>query len=432
MPRPVIGVPQPFGPGRWVRFAVRVGLAAGWVSRRSGVGAGGIIGGRVASALAPSALSRLAAGRTVVLVSGTNGKTTTSHLLAAALRTTTAAVAHNASGANMADGALAALADAPGAPVAVLEVDELHLAAVAAAVDPAMVVLLNLSRDQLDRGSEVRAVAAALNAALAAHPDTTVVANADDPMVVWAVRGCPHVVWVATGGRFTGDVAGCPACGHALYRSRTGHDPSWWCGCGLARPAAHWVSHAAGAAAGAELIRLELGLPGRFNRGNAVTALAAAAALGIDPHAAATAMARLREVAGRYAVVRHGDHELRLLLAKNPAGWAETLTVLDDDTRPLLIVVNAREADGRDTSWLWDVAFEQLCGHRVVAAGERCADLGVRLSYAEVEHATVADPLSGLALLPAGRVDVIANYTAFHQLRRRLRGFRSPTVAGPP
>ena len=158
----------------WARVAVRAGLAAAWVSRRSGLGAGSIIGGRVALALDPDALSRLAAGRCVVLVSGTNGKTTTSHLLAAVLRTA-GRVAHNATGSNMADGAVAALAAAADAEYAVLEVDEWHLAAVAEAVDPVVVLLLNLTRDQLDRGTEVRAVAAALGAALVRLPRTLVV-----------------------------------------------------------------------------------------------------------------------------------------------------------------------------------------------------------------------------------------------------------------
>jgi UDP-N-acetylmuramyl tripeptide synthase len=110
-------------------------------------------------------------------------------------------------------------------------------------------------------------------------------------------------------------------------------------------------------------------------------------------------------------------------LAKNPAGWAETLSLLEPAAARLL-VVNAREADGRDTSWLWDVPFERLApsGNGVVAAGEKAADLGLRLSYAGVDHATVTNPLHALAHLPAGKVDVVANYTAFRALTRRVGG----------
>ena len=202
---------------RSVRTRVAVG-AGGWaagLSRRLGRGAGGIIGGRVTLAVDPQALQHLACGRRTVLVSGTNGKTTTSHLLAALLRTV-GPVAHNATGANMPDGAVSALAAHPDAALAVLEVDELYVAAVAEAVEPQVIVLLNLSRDQLDRGSEVRGVAAALSAALIRHPGTLVVANADDPMVVWAAAQAVRVVWVAAGRAWAGDTLGCPRCGAAL------------------------------------------------------------------------------------------------------------------------------------------------------------------------------------------------------------------------
>lgn len=413
--------PPPFRPGPWVRTAVAAGLAAATISRRARLGAGAIIGGRVTLALAPSALTGLAAGRQVVLVSGTNGKTTTAHLLAAALRTA-GPVAHNATGANMADGAVAALMAEPDAPAAVIEVDELYLASVADAVRPAVVVVLNLTRDQLDRGSEVRAVAAAVGAALAAHPDIVVVANADDPMVVWAVGAAARVVWVATSGRWTGDATACPRCGRTLHRQPSSDGPDWGCGCGLKRPVPQWTARDASAETLGQVIPVRLRLPGTFNVGNAVTALAAAEVLGCDPHVAAVAMSTTSEVAGRYAVTTHRGRQARLLLAKNPAGWAETLHLLDD--RPVLLAVNNREADGRDSSWLWDVPFETLTSRRVVASGERAADLGVRLTYAGIDHTTVTDPIAGLDLLPPGPVDVVANYTAFDQIRRRMGAAR--------
>ena len=148
------------------RIAVRTARLAAGLSRRLRRGEGAIIGGRVAVAVDPQVLERLAAGRRVVLVTGTNGKTTVAHLLAAALRTL-GPVAHNDTGANMVDGVVAALMARPEARRAVLEVDELHLAAVAEQVQPAAVVLLNLTRDQLDRSTEVAAVAGAIRAGAA-------------------------------------------------------------------------------------------------------------------------------------------------------------------------------------------------------------------------------------------------------------------------
>jgi UDP-N-acetylmuramyl tripeptide synthase len=351
----------------------------------------------------------------VVLVSGTNGKTTTSHLAAAAIRTV-GPVAHNASGSNMSDGAVAALADARDADYAVIEVDELHLPAVAEAVDPMVVVLLNLTRDQLDRATEVGAIAASVRHALARHPRTVVVANTDDPMVVSAVGMAARAVWVAAGASWLRDATSCPRCGHTLTFAEPG---GWQCSCGLARPTPDWWIDDGKACTTDAVLPLEIRLPGQINLGNATMALAAVCAVGIPADQAASALREVEVVAGRYAVVHRGSQQLRLLLAKNPAGWAGMLSIVSEP-RPLLVIINAREADGRDTSWLWDVPFEQLTSRPVVASGERAADLGVRLSYAGLEHQTVSDPVAALAALPAGTVDVVANYTAFHCFRRRL------------
>ncbi|MGH3827451.1 MAG: MurT ligase domain-containing protein, partial [Pseudonocardiaceae bacterium] len=364
------------------RVAVYAGLATAGLSRRLGLGAGSIIGGRVTLALDSHALRHLATRRQVALVSGTNGKTTTSHLLAAAMRTA-GQVAHNAGGSNMADGAVAALAEAPEAEYAVLEVDELHLAAVAQAVDPAVVVLLNLTRDQLDRATEVGAIAAALGRALAQHPAVVVVANADDPIVVSAATQAARCVWVAAGSSWLGDASSCPRCGRTLAftETGTGTEPGWACECGLARPTPDWWIEDGKACTAHVVLPLDIRLPGQVNQSNATMALAAACALGVPAERSASALREVDVVAGRYAVVQHGSQRLRLLLAKNPAGWAGMLSMLDAP-RPLLVIINAREADGRDTSWLWDVPFEQLTSPALVASGERAADLGVRLSYA--------------------------------------------------
>jgi UDP-N-acetylmuramyl tripeptide synthase len=358
-------------------------------------------------------------------VSGTNGKTTTSHMLAAAMATA-GPVAHNAAGSNMADGAVSALADCAEARTAVLEIDELHLAAVAARCAPAAIVLLNLSRDQLDRAAEVRRTATAIGGALAGLPETTVFANADDPMAVWAARrAAGPVVWLAAGSGWREDSPSCPSCGRLLRTLVSG----WACSCGLTRPAATWWCDAGtvhGPQGGSEL---RVALPGMVNQANALAAVAVAGAAGVGQEHACQAIAELREIAGRYATVRWGARTVRLLLAKNPAGWAATLDMIPDD-RALLILINAREADGRDTSWLWDLDCGVLAGRAVVAGGERAADLGVRLTYAGVPHLTEADPLRALAMLPLGVIDVIANYTAFHALRRRLAGAGAGTGTG--
>ena len=400
------------------RVAAGAGRVAGTLSRRLGLGEGAIIGGRIALAVDRRALARLAAGRRVVLVTGTNGKTTVAHLLAAVLRTV-GSVAHNDTGANMADGAVAALLARPEADLAVLEVDELHLADVAGQVRPEVVVLLNLTRDQLDRSTEVAAVAAAIRRAVQAQPLATVLANCDDPVVVAVADGLPRVRWLAAGGNWVGDAALCPRCRRLLHRNGV----LWSCSsCGLRRPEPDWQL-ADGVARGAcWATPLTVLLPGEYNVRNALTAVAAAAVLGVPLGRAGAALADVRSVAHRYAVVEHGGQQVTLLLAKNPAGWREVLPLLST-ADGLLLAVNAREADGRDTSWLWDIPFEQLPARPTVVAGEAAADLALRLTYACTAHHLVPDPLRGLRLLPPGRITVVANYTAFnglwHSLERR-------------
>jgi hypothetical protein len=136
----------------------------------------------------------------------------------------------------------------------------------------------------------------------------------------------------------------------------------------------------------------------------------------------------VREVAGRYRLSRIGDHLVRLVLVKNPAGWLEALDLLDA-ARPVLVVVNAREADGRDVSWLWDLPVAPLEGRPVAVAGDRAADLGVRLSYGGVDHLTEPDPMAALERLPAGEVDIVATYTAFSALRDELLRAEGPARA---
>jgi len=397
------------------RLAVRAGRVAARLSRRLGLGEGAIIGGRVALGVDRNVLRRLAAGRRVVLVTGTNGKTTVAHLLAGVLRQAEP-VAHNDTGANMADGAVAALMARPQARLAVLEVDELHLAAVAEQVRPAAVVLLNLTRDQLDRSTEVAAVAGAIRRALQSRPEASVIANGDDPVIVAIADGLPGVQWVAAGANWTGDAALCPRCGRPLHRT----DEAWDCpGCGLRRPEPDWRLDDGEARGAGQATPLAVALPGEYNRRNALTAVATAAALGIAPASAAAAIAEVRSVAHRYAVIDHGGQRVTLLLAKNPAGWREILPLLHA-ADGLLLAINAREADGRDTSWLWDIPFEQLPARPTVAVGEAAADLELRLAYAEKAHQVDADPVRGLRRLPPGNVTVVANYTAFSELWHRL------------
>ena len=427
------------------RAAVALGGAISGLSRRLGRGDGSVIGGQAILAVDPRALGRLAAGHAVCLVSGTNGKTTTTSLLATAL-STLGPVVTNLLGANLPTGITTALAAGPAGANAAIEVDEAWLGRVADATRPAVVVLLNLSRDQLDRNNEVRMLAAGWRRVFAGRPATTVVANADDPLVVWGAGSAARLCWVAAGQPWTADASGCPSCGgRIVFDARThpdhatladapvaagaGLDGGWSCSsCDLRRPALDvWIEGDDVVDRQGRRTLLTLALPGRANRSNAAMALTAAGCLGADPDVAARAMAATGEVVGRYRTVTVGGIRARMLLAKNPAGWLEVLDVIRPAPVPVVVAINARIADGRDPSWLWDVPFERLAGRFVVATGERGRDLAVRLHYAEVEHRFVADPLDAVtaaAATAAGLglpdIDVVANYTSFQAMRARL------------
>ena len=399
------------------RAALGLGSAARWASRVTGRGAGAMIGGLVAMTLDRSVLRQLGAGRRTAVVTGTNGKSTTTRMVAAAL-STVGPVATNGEGANMDAGLVAALAADRQARLAALEVDEMHVPHVADAVEPAVIVLLNLSRDQLDRVGEINHIERTLRAGLARHPHAVVVANCDDVLMTSAAYDCPNVVWVAAGGGWANDSVSCPRSGETIVREGS----QWYStGTDFRRPTPQWwyddekLYGPDGLA-----ISMRLSLPGAVNRGNAAQAVAAAVAMGADPAAAVAAVSAVDEVAGRYRTVRVGDHDARLLLAKNPAGWQEALSMVDKTAAGVVISVNGQVPDGEDLSWLWDVRFEDFEGTSVVAAGERGTDLAVRLGYAGVEHSLVHDTMAAIESCPPGQVEVVANYTAFLQLQRAL------------
>ena len=376
-----------------------------------------MIGGLVAMTLDRSILRQLGAGRRTVVVTGTNGKSTTTRMTTAALGTL-GPVATNAEGANMDAGLVAALAVDRAAGLAALEVDEMHVPHVSDAVDPSVIVLLNLSRDQLDRVGEINVIERTLRSGLARHPKAVVVANCDDVLMTSAAYDSPNVVWVAAGGTWSNDSVSCPRSGEVIVRD-AGH---WYStGADFKRPSPHWwfdddTLYGPGGLA----LPMQLALPGAVNRGNAAQAVAAAVALGADPAKAVAAVSAVDEVAGRYRTVRIGQHDARILLAKNPAGWQEALSMVNKHAAGVVISVNGQVPDGEDLSWLWDVRFEHFEETAVVAAGERGTDLAVRLGYAGVEHTLVHDTLAAIASCPPGPVEVVANYTAFLQLNRAL------------
>lgn len=379
-----------------------------------------MIGGLVAMTLDRSILRQLGMGRRTVVVTGTNGKSTTTRMTAAALGTL-GAVATNAEGANMDAGLVAALAAHRDAELAVLEVDEMHVPHISDAVDPAVVVLLNLSRDQLDRVGEINVIERTLRAGLARHPDAVVVANCDDVLMTSAAYDSPNVVWVAAGGAWSNDSVSRRAAARSSFARPLSGRPLVLHRRRLqaARPAlvvrrrhAVWARRA-GAADAAGTARLGESRQRRPSRGRR------------SRPRRRSGCGRRRRLPGRRGRRTLPDRSYRRApspdpAGQNPAGWQEALAMVDKHADGVVIAVNGRVPDGEDLSWLWDVRFEHFEKTRVVAAGERGTDLAVRLGYAGVEHTLVHDTVAAIASCPPGRVEVVANYTAFLQLQRAL------------
>ena len=396
------------------KLATSLSRGAAALSKATGRGDGSVIGGRIGLMVDPNLLANLAAGRDIALISGTNGKTTTTRLTAAAMGVL-GPVATNGLGANMPTGHATALAKAGQTPYAVLEVDEHYLDQVLTATRPRVVALLNLSRDQLDRAKEVAMMATLWRRALQGR-EIHVVANADDPMVTWAARGAASITWVGAGQRWHDDSWVCPECGAHIERAAD----QWWCvNCSLQKPKTQWAATDAGVIdPHGRCHNVRLQLPGRVNLANAATALAVAAFFGAPVTAAIPRLAEVTSIAGRYATVVRDGRVIRLLLAKNPAGWLEAFDMAEP--APTLLSINARDPDGLDTSWLFDVDFSPLRGRQVLITGDRAMDLAVRLEVNEVAFEHVTSFSRAIASVGPGRLEVIANYTAFQDIRAEL------------
>ena len=358
-------------------------------------------------AVDPQAIARLARGRSSALVTGTNGKTTTTYLLAKALGDE---VAHNYTGANMATGIVTAYADTE-ASVAAIEVDELHFGTIASMISPRVVVLLNLSRDQLSRSHEVARVVSLWSDALASDT-ATIVANCADPNVV-AATPPERAVWFDPGTRWAEDAQVCPRCGGLIEWTVD----NWCCACGFAMPTPAYRRDGTmlvGPAGDRHDLRLRI--PGEFNRGNAVAAVAAANAMGVDTDAALDRMAALDSAFGRYMSYDVGGRPARLVLAKNPVGMRAALELIGPAN--VIVGIGAEGVDGRDTSWLYDAPFEMLAGRQVGAVGRRRHDLALRLEIAGA-HPLVGEDIHDVARrLPPGELYLIGNYSNFVLWRR--------------
>lgn len=432
----------------------RIARTVGRISRLTGRGGGTTLPGRTLLAMDRSALERLGGELESgsVLVSATNGKTTTSAMIAQVLSGEGRPVLTNGAGSNMPWGIVTSLLGDKKS-IGVFEVDEAWLPEVAEALNPRVIVLGNLFRDQLDRYGETEVLADRWSALASSSPPTTrFVLNADDPMVAAVGKKTQDPVYfgvkdpsVALESQpHAADARRCRECGERLVfeLSFLGHLGIYRCqACGMARPEPD-VSASnidllgaerlkATVSVGGERVDLDLPLPGLYNLYNALAAISAACALDVEPHQAVKALGSLPPVFGRAERLELGETEVGIFLIKNPVGANEVLRSLasDPESIQLWIALNDRIADGRDISWVWDADFEVISGklRKVICSGTRGAEMALRLKYAGVppDRITVSTDLAGsfeesVAAAEGELLYALPTYTALLELKDHI------------
>jgi UDP-N-acetylmuramyl tripeptide synthase len=426
------------------------------VSRRAGRSGGTTAPGRLLLRLSPGALGRMAGDldEGALLVSATNGKTTTSAMLAACLERAGRPVVHNRAGSNMAWGVATSLLDAGRGrgQLGLFEVDEAWLPAVAEDLHPRLLLLSNLFRDQLDRYGELELLADRW-AELVERLDgrARFVLNADDPLVADLGRGREGVTYFGVeddsqalpGMQHAADSKHCRNCGHAYAYDAIylGHMGRYRCpNCGRERPApqvAATLIQLDGMRGSAVELRtpqgplsVRLPLPGLYNVYNAVAAAATALELGVPLATIGVALEGFAGAFGRVETIAIEGRQVSILLVKNPAGANEVLRTLtlENGKLDLWLALNDGIADGRDVSWIWDADFEVLAGRvrRATCSGTRAEEMALRLKYAGVDADLVVERDLGRSLDAAvahasgEHVYALPTYTALLELRDLL------------
>jgi UDP-N-acetylmuramyl tripeptide synthase len=442
---------------------VAAAQAAGRLSRLAGAGGGTTVPGKLLWKLDPDAIDRLAARLPLgsAVVSATNGKTTTA-AMAASILGGRFRLAHNRAGANLMSGVASTLIHARGAELGLFEVDEAALPEVVARLKPGAVCLGNLFRDQLDRYGELEHVAERWRASVRSLPATTALAvNGDDSQVGELARERPGAIVFGLDDprvarpslQHAADSKYCIRCGtpYDYAAAYVGHLGDYRCpACGHSRPpldvvareleltGLESVAFTIAMPAGSRAVRLQV--PGLYNVYNALAAASLAHTLGSTLDEIVSGLTAFRAAFGRFERIAVGDRRVLMLLIKNPAGANEAVRTIVDGGAPRVAVValNDAIADGRDVSWIWDVDFEPLLAglDRLVATGERAAELALRFKYGglDPDAIEVIPALDraldlGLELVPpGGELVVLPTYTAMLSLRKVVadRGFARP------
>jgi UDP-N-acetylmuramyl tripeptide synthase len=442
-------------------LTIAITKTAGAVTRLLGRGGGTALPGLMAEHLDPELARKLVSGlkNGVILVTGTNGKTTTTKLLAAALKANGERVLTNQAGSNLKRGVVSSIIKAANwqghldATIGLFEVDEASVRLLVPLLQPRQIVVLNLFRDQLDRYGELDTTAALIGEGIAAT-QAQIVLNADDPLVAslssfaarpelvsyFGISGLPSDL--ATSDRSAADSDRCPICSRRLDFSRVfyAHLGHYRC------PEGHFnrpqpivamtrleTTEAEGSrfevSAAGKRHTAQIKLPGVYNLYNALAGLAAATTYGLGVESVLESFATTEAAFGRVEQISWRGRQLYLLLIKNPTGCTQVIEtfLVRADAPKVVLAINDNYADGRDVSWLWDVPFERLTasGAELITSGLRATDMSLRLHYADLDSHLEPELVNALdrlaSLLPEGGTGyLLPTYTAMLALRKLL------------
>lgn len=445
--------------------AVLAGKTISSLSRIMGLGAGSTYPGRIMRKIDPQVLAKLANTfvQGSVMVSGTNGKTTTSNMIAHILQKNNRSLTHNKSGANLITGLTTSLLPSCNllaelqSEIGLFEVDEATAPLASSEIKPEFMLVTNFFRDQLDRYGELDYTASLIRRSLP-NVRGSVLLNADDPLVANLGKDAKgKVVYYGIEDESlpltdivqAADVKYCVNCGE-LYDYRTifyGHLGKYSCpNCGNTRPKPEiYVSNlqfknitktAFTVITPQGKLEMTINLPGLYNVYNALGAIGCCLMLGLSLAEIKAGLESFLPAFGRMEQISFTDNQALLILVKNPTGFNEVLRtmLIDQQAKNLLICINDNYADGEDISWLWDVDFEGLLLGKneinfVFTSGLRAGDMALRLKYAGLpqEKIILEENLkkaleNTMLKLPAGEnLYILSSYTAMLEMREIIQ-----------
>ncbi|MCL5094170.1 MAG: MurT ligase domain-containing protein [Patescibacteria group bacterium] len=449
-------------------LAIAIGKLAMFFSRALKRGGGTALPGLLAQIIDRKILAKLTSNlkNGVIIITGTNGKTTTAKMLTDILSSAKMDVVTNQSGSNLSRGLVSTLIARSSltgrrtkGDVGIFEIDEATMLEAVPKVDPKIIVVTNLFRDQLDRYGEIDKTATLIGHALEYAKGTTVVLNADDPLVAFLSKFNKNAVFYGIEDSNLNDASGfdndnreCVECGTKLdYKARYfSHIGKYACPkCGFKRPNPENTvykitikpeeTNISLHTSKKENADIRLNVPGLYNIYNALAASSAASFLNVTADQIKYGLENSSAAFGRMEKIQVKDKYLYLLLVKNPTGFTESVkSIVSDKTINILLALNDNFADGTDVSWIWDAEVEPLATKTnvVIASGIRALDMAVRLKYAEISpkiiqvESNLSKALEiGLDQIPAGEtLFVLPTYTAMMELRNLLvkQGYATP------